>query len=128
MSKLTQFLETNFQNHSQQKTTSDLGDRSQYIGASDIGSCLRKAYLSKTESVTHSFEQLIVFARGHVGETLIKQMLDSGSEKLTLREQVEVTGEVEGFKTKAHIDFVLDTATMSRLRKINPDSSFSVLG
>jgi len=28
----------------------------------------------------------------------------------------------------AHIDFVLDTATMSRLRKINPDSSFSVLG
>jgi sarcosine oxidase subunit beta len=27
-----------------------------------------------------------------------------------------------------HIDFVLDTATMSRLRKINPDSSFSVLG
>jgi CRISPR-associated exonuclease Cas4 len=109
MSKLTQFLETNFQNHSQQKTTSDLGDRSQYIGASDIGSCLRKAYLSKTESVTHSFEQLIVFARGHVGETLIKQMLDSGSEKLTLREQVEVTGEVEGFKTKAHIDFVLES-------------------
>ncbi len=28
----------------------------------------------------------------------------------------------------AHIDFVLDTATMSRLRKVNPDSSFSVLG
>ena len=27
-----------------------------------------------------------------------------------------------------HLDFVLDTATMSRLREINPDSSFSVLG
>ena len=27
-----------------------------------------------------------------------------------------------------HIDFVLDTTTMSRLRTINPESSFSVLG
>ena len=28
----------------------------------------------------------------------------------------------------SHIDFVLDTATVSRLRTINPESSFSVLG
>ena len=28
----------------------------------------------------------------------------------------------------AHLDYVLDTGTMSRLREVNPDSSFSVLG
>ena len=35
----------------------------------------------------------------------------------------------EPFQFKlTHIDFELDTASMSRRREINPDSSFSVLG
>ena len=37
--------------------------------------------------------------------------------------------DTEAFRFKlAHIDYELDTASMSRRRQINPDSSFSVLG
>ncbi|MDD3468006.1 MAG: Dna2/Cas4 domain-containing protein [Campylobacterales bacterium] len=105
MSKLEAFINKNLPEVLAKKTADSLGDRSKYIGASDIGSCLRKAYLSKMNSVEHDIAQHIVFQRGHIAEEIVALMLDGTPYK----QQVEVGGKASnGFDIKAHIDFVVD--------------------
>lgn len=107
MSKLENYIKENFPKVLKAETASSLGDRSAYIGASDISSCLRKAYLSKTNHVEHSIAQHIVFQRGHIAEELVKKMLQGVP---LLREQVEVQAKASnGFPIKAHIDFVVES-------------------
>lgn len=85
-----------------------LGDRSSYVGASDIGQCLKKTYLGKFQSVEHSLQQLLVFERGHLGESLVRNVLTNSDIKF--REQVELCG-MEGFEfIRAHIDFLIETS------------------
>ncbi len=48
--------------------SAELGDRTQYIGSSDVGSCARKVYLSKKNRTEHSFSTMLRFSRGHVKE------------------------------------------------------------
>ena len=62
-----EFLTKNLRKAVKLDTESSLGDRSTYVGASDVTSCLRKAYLSKIQPVEHSLEQMIIFERGHNG-------------------------------------------------------------
>ena len=105
MNKLKQFIDKNFPKVLAKETELSLGDRSKYIGASDIGSCLRKAYLSKTEHVEHSIAQHIVFQRGHIAEQIVEKMISS----TPVSKQVEVKGKAEnGYEIKAHIDFTVD--------------------
>lgn len=105
MSKLEAFINKNLPEVLAKKTADSLGDRSKYIGASDIGSCLRKAYLSKMNSVEHDIAQHIVFQRGHIAEEIVALMLDGTPYK----QQVEVGGKASnGFDIKAHLDFVVD--------------------
>jgi len=81
-----------------------LGDRSQYIGASDITGCLRKSYLSKITDIRHNTSQLIIFRRGHLVEDIAEAMLYG----MNYKPQVEVSASTKsGFKINAHIDFVL---------------------
>lgn len=108
MSKLEKFIEKNLPRVLAEDTASSLGDRSKYIGASDIGSCLRKGYLSKKYKVEHDIAQHIVFERGHIAEGIVEKMLHGTPYKT----QVEVKGKTEnGYDIKAHIDFTVDFGT-----------------
>ncbi len=90
-------------------TDSGLGDRSKYIGSSDIGQCFKKSYLSKLKGETHDLKRLLIFERGHVAEGIVRNGLQNNPAKVTFSEQVEVKGlnqEVAHIKT--HIDFVVE--------------------
>jgi len=104
MSSLLKFLEDGLRN-----TDSGLGDRSKYIGSSDIGQCPKKAYLSKINKETHELKQLLIFERGHVAEGIVRNGLINNPSKVLFKEQVEIAGltsKTEFIKT--HIDFVVN--------------------
>ena len=89
-----------------EETKESLGDRTKYIGASDIGSCLRKAYLSKKHVVEYDIPQYIVFQRGHISESIVEKMLQGTN----YSKQVEAkTKALNGFDIKAHIDFTISS-------------------
>lgn len=56
--------------------SSELGDRTQYIGASDIGGCPRKVVLKKKHPPVYDLASLIRFRRGHLAEGILREALD----------------------------------------------------
>lgn len=104
MGALLKFLEIGLRN-----TDSGLGDRSKYVGSSDIGQCPKKSYLSKKKGETHSLKQLLVFERGHVAEGIVRNGLINNPSSVSFQEQVEVEGLALDTKfIKTHIDFVVE--------------------
>lgn len=110
--------------HAEQKTISELGDRSQYIGMSDIGKgmeCVRAAVASKLDltanpaisalenlapkDLTHILGRQIILQRGHWQEHGIEQALAATGVKLI--PQLEIAIEHSGVPIKAHLDFTL---------------------
>lgn len=85
------------------ETESTLGDRSKYIGASDIGGCPYKVVKSKLNPPVYSLEQQIIFQRGHLAEDLVSKMLEG----LNVVDQHEALGEIDEFALKAHIDKII---------------------
>lgn len=81
-----------------------LGDRSQYIGASDIGQCPRKCYLSKISEVILEERELLAFARGHASEEKFKKSFDA--QNINYESQLEVVGKKSQW-LKVHPDFLL---------------------
>ena len=79
-----------------------LGDRSQYIGASDIGSCPRRVVLDKQNPQPHDTRTLLRFTRGHLAEDLLANIFHAGGARF--EREVEVVHESEPFR--AHIDFL----------------------
>lgn len=67
-----------------------LGDRSTYVGASDVGQCLKRAYLGKVQGEEHDDKQLLIFKRGHVSEGIIKEVLENGN--ISYEEQKRLRG------------------------------------
>ena len=61
----------------QRNTAQTLGNRSQYIGASDISHCPRKTVLAKTNPKTPDLATLIRFERGHLAEEIIAGALQA---------------------------------------------------
>ena len=61
----------------QHHTAQALGDRSTYVGASDLGHCPRKAVLAKTTPKTPDLATLIRFERGHVVEDILAGALQA---------------------------------------------------
>lgn len=51
----------NFREALKKDTENSLGDRSRYIGASDISGCLRSSYLSKVAKKEDDISQLLTF-------------------------------------------------------------------
>ena len=117
---LTQGLLT----HAEQKTINELGDRSQYIGMSDIGKgmeCMRSAVASKLgltaapgvsdaigmapKELVHTLGKQIILQRGHWQEHGIEQALVATGIKLI--PQLEIATEHNGVPIKAHLDFTL---------------------
>lgn len=88
--------------------SAELGDRMQYIGSSDVGSCPRKVCLQKTSpSGAPDLTTMLKFSRGHVAETLLIEIFNAGGARPLYDTQVEVSHPV--YPLKAHIDFLFYT-------------------
>jgi CRISPR-associated exonuclease Cas4 len=87
-----------------------LGDRSKYVGSSDIGGCLKKAVLSKRNGeVNRSLDELLVLERGHIVEGIIEKALKANG--LSYKTQVEVSAFFDNdTPVEAHLDFVVENA------------------
>ena len=102
-----EFLEMELAKVSKEETENTLGNRADYIGASDISGCLLNAYFSKKENVEYELNKLLIFERGHIAEQIIEKALKSKG--LNYTTQYEITDEVLGVPVKAHLDFVIET-------------------
>ncbi len=110
--------------HGNQKTATELGDRSQYIGMSDIGKgleCMRAAVASKLglsaipaatavgelapDDMAHVLGRQIILQRGHWQEYGIEKALAATGVKVV--PQLEIAIEHKGVHIKAHLDFTL---------------------
>lgn len=93
---------------SQQSTVAHLGDRSTYVGMSDIGQhweCPRAALARKVLPTTDSLKRLLTLQRGHWFESGVGQALTSLG--LHVLPQLEINWQYQGVPIKAHLDFVL---------------------
>ncbi|MDD4700914.1 MAG: hypothetical protein PHI96_01715 [Desulfovibrio sp.] len=93
---------------SQQSTAAHLGDRSTYVGMSDIGQhweCPRAALARKVMPTPNSLERLLTLQRGHWFESGVGQALASLS--LHVLPQLEINWQHQGVPIKAHLDFVV---------------------
>ena len=93
---------------SKQSTAAHLGDRSTYVGMSDIGQhweCPRAALARKVLPITGSLERLLTLQRGHWFESGVGQALASLG--LHVLPQLEIYWQHQGVPIKAHLDFVL---------------------
>lgn len=123
---LKERLEKNFIKALQKDTELSLGDRREYIGASDISGCLRKSFLSKKEQKNeNSIEQLLTFERGHQFENIVEKFLYGE----TYKKQVEVkdTFTSNGFRLKPHLDFVLYNLEQKTATVIEAKSTKNVI-
>ena len=85
-------------------SASALGDRSKYIGASDVGKCGEQAVMDKLNKPVYSLRTLVNFLRGHITETIICKALDKSGVHYST--QVEVVHPDYPFII-AHIDCIL---------------------
>ena len=103
--KLVEIIKKGMAKVNAQRTEESLGNRSEYIGASDLGQCPRKVVLSKIFGEDPDLETLVRYERGHLTETILGNALEA--EGFTPERQVELEGETEnGTPLKFHLDFV----------------------
>ena len=100
---LTPFFETAVLALNRNKSA-ELGNRTQYIGSSDVSSCARKVYLQRKNPTTPSVSTLLKFSRGHIAETLIENIFEAGGVKHLFDTQVELSHPL--YPLKAHVDFL----------------------
>jgi CRISPR-associated exonuclease Cas4 len=98
---LQQFFDTAIQELNRSASL-PLGDRSLYIGASDIGNCPRKVVLGKRQPVTHDTRTLLRFSRGHLVEDLLANIFTAGGARF--EREAETVHPNEPFR--AHLDFL----------------------
>ncbi len=121
---LLRFLATGLITHSVQDTLSQLGDRSKYIGLSDIGKaldCMRSAVADKagiagktslditqntsSKDIESLLRKQLTLQRGHWQEHGIEKALLATQVKFI--PQLEVSIEHNGIPVKAHLDFTI---------------------
>ncbi|MEA2098931.1 MAG: Dna2/Cas4 domain-containing protein [Campylobacterota bacterium] len=103
ISKFEKFITQNLTRVLDLESKTSLGDRSTYIGASDIGGCPYKTIMSKRNPPVHSLQQQIIFQRGHLAEILVSKMLDG----LNVIDQYEVMENIGEIPLKAHLDKIV---------------------
>lgn len=92
--------------HQQTQETQFTNDRTKTIGSSDVGHCLRKSYLNKTESRPQpSTETLIIQQRGHLAEQIVSHGLRAAG--IPFQEQVKII-HADDERMVAHIDFLIE--------------------
>ncbi|WP_319549503.1 hypothetical protein [Desulfogranum marinum] len=102
-------LLTSLRTLAQQHTEDTLGDRNNYLGASDVGYCPRKVILGKIHPSEHDLATLLRFQRGHMAEDIIARAFTAAG-YCNYEQQVELvlSGDVP---LKAHVDFVFTSNT-----------------
>lgn len=98
---LQQFFDTAIQELNRSASL-PLGDRTLYIGASDIGNCPRKVVLGKRQPKTHDTRTLLRFTRGHLAEDLLADIFIAGGARF--EREAEVVHMTEPFR--CHLDFL----------------------
>ncbi len=106
-----------------QQTVETLGDRTTYLGASDILACPRKTILAKLQPPEADLVTLLRFRRGHMAEDIVAAAFTAAG-FTNFRRQVEVRyrGDVP---IMAHIDFVFVSEarkTMAVLEVKSPET------
>ncbi|HBG19526.1 MAG TPA: hypothetical protein DDY32_09710, partial [Desulfobulbaceae bacterium] len=106
-----------------QQTVETLGDRTTYLGASDILACPRKTILAKVHPPEADLVTLLRFRRGHMAEDIVAAAFTAAG-FTNFRRQVEVRhrGDVP---IMAHIDFVFvseSRKTMAVLEVKSPET------
>lgn len=108
-------LLTSLQHLSKQHTITTLGDRSSYLGASDIGSCPRKVMFDRLQPVDHDLATLLRFQRGHMAEDIVANaMIAAGYGNFDRQVEVIASGDTP---IRVHIDFVF-TSTQPKMKAI----------
>lgn len=102
MDKLTTFFEHAIRTKNQ-LDSAQLGDRTKYVGASDIAGCPRKAVLSKQGETSHDTRTLLRFARGHLAEDFVDAIFRAGG--LIGQRQVELS-HPDYPEILCHLDFL----------------------
>jgi len=106
-----------------QHTVETLGDRTTYLGASDIGACPRKTILNKLKTPEADLVTLLRFRRGHMAEDIVAAAFTAAG-FTNFKRQVEVrySGDVP---VMAHLDFVFISEarkTMAVLEVKSPET------
>ena len=108
--KLLEIITHGLARYASRNTQTQLGNREEYIGMSNIRSymtCLRMAVLNKVhpQNLTHDLKHLLTLQRGHWFEDGIADALKTL--ELSLVRQLEIAVTHNGTPIKAHPDFVL---------------------
>lgn len=103
-------LLTGLQKFAKQHTLTTLGDRSSYLGASDIGYCPRKVILDRLHPAEHDLATLLRFQRGHMAEDIVANaMTAAGYDNFDRQVEVIASGTTP---IKVHIDFVFTSTQL----------------
>ena len=115
-------LLTSLRKLAQQHTKETLGDRRNYLGASDIGYCPRKVILEKINPTEHDLATLLRFERGHMAEEIVANAFAAaGFTNFERQVEVIVDGKVP---LRAHIDFVF-TSKVHKIKSVLETKSTS---
>lgn len=95
-----------------------LGDRSQYIGASDVSGCPLKATLSRTKPIKnqHTVAAQMIMTLGHAIEDIVARLFEAGGCK-NIKREVELA-HPEFPWLKCHVDFWAETDKEIRIREL----------
>lgn len=97
-------LQTALQQLADQHTVETLGDRTAYLGTSDIGTCPRKTILKKIKAPAADLVTLLRFRRGHMAEDVVANAFTvAGFTNFKRQVEVRHAGEIP---VLAHLDFV----------------------
>ncbi len=117
-------LLTSLRSLAKQHTEETLGDRRDYLGASDIGYCPRKVIFEKIHPTEHDLATLLRFQRGHMAEDIIAMAFtDAGYTNFERQVEVIVDSVIP---IKAHIDFVF-TSEIHKIKSVLETKSTSTI-
>ena len=114
MVKIEEIFTTSLRQASKQHTADTLGDRSEYIGASEIGHCPRKVILDKLNPAEQSLTSLLRFERGHMAEDIVAKVFQAAGYPFERQHENIIPCSVP---FRAHTDFVF-TANKSKIKSI----------
>jgi len=111
MSYFMNLIETGLQQKSENKTLSDLGLRSQYVGASDLPKCIRQVVLNKLDQPEYDLSSLIRMRRGDIAENILVAGLEASGvsliSKQTTGKQFSLEETIDDVPYKAHLDVLV---------------------
>jgi CRISPR-associated exonuclease Cas4 len=121
-------LLTGLQKFAKQHTLTTLGDRNNYLGASDIGYCPRKVILDRLHPAEHDLATLLRFQRGHMAEDIVANaMTAAGYDNFDRQVEAIASGDTP---IRCHIDFVFNAPKLKAVLEVKsvsaiPDGPYS---